>query len=407
MTYYVHWYDNEKTIMCEGFFLKVIIKIKALRHKAWQGVWRLTPIKQNKIILWADNFKSFGCSPKYIALYLAEHFAGKYDLVWVLEQGREVPAGLPEGIRIVRHFSMQYLKEIATAKVVICNARTGKVHAFKKRGGQYYIQTWHSSLRLKKIEGDAPGLSDSYVQTAIQDSRKIDLLLSGCRFSTDIFRRAFWYDGEILESGTPRCDGFFADPAPVRQKVYRYYGIDPSQKLVLYAPTFRKDKKPSLYGFDPGALQNALGSEWVVGCRLHPNLNGQVDTGTAISMSGYPDMQELLVACDLLITDYSSSMFDMAVAGKRCVLYVPDLAQYMANERGLYFDMEALPFSRAQDMESLCRCVQEFDSDTYQNSLAAFREQIGSYEDGNAAMAVAERIEKVCYGESEHYRSGT
>lgn len=373
----------------------MINKIKALRHNLWQGFWRLTPIQQNKIILWADNFKSFGCSPKYIALYLAEHFPGKYDIVWVLEQGREVPADLPDGIRIVRHFSMQYLKEIATAKIVICNARTGEVHAFKKRRSQYYIQTWHSSLRLKKIEGDAPGLGEQYVQTAMQDSRKIDLLLSGCRFSTDIFRRAFWYDGHILEKGTPRCDGFFADKGAVKEKVYRYFGIPADKKLVLYAPTFRRDKKPSLYGFNPEALQNALGESWVVGCRLHPNLNGAVDMGTAIPMSGYPDMQELLIACDLLVTDYSSSMFDMAVAGKRCVLYVPDLTQYMTNERGLYFDVASLPFPQAQDMESLCRCVQEFDANAYQKSLAAFCTQIGSYEDGNAAAAVAERIQQL------------
>lgn len=370
--------------------------VKSLRHKVWQGCWRAMPIQTNKIVLWSDNFKTFGCSPKYIALYLNRHFPGKYDIVWVLDRDREVPADFPAGIRLVRYFSMEYLKEIATAKVIICNHRTSPYHYFRKRKGQFYIQTWHSSLRLKMIEGDVPGLSDSYVEAAREDSRKIDLLLSGCRFSTDIFRRAFWYDGEILEAGTPRCDGFFGDTSAVRKKVFRWFHIPEGKKLALYAPTFRKDMTASLYGFDPDRLQRSLGDDWCVGCRLHPNLNADVPAGAAIPMSKYPDMQELLQACDLLITDYSSSMFDMAVAGKKCALYVPDFQQYLANERGLYFDIRELPFPRAENMEQLCGVITDFSG--YEARCAGFLEKIGNYEDGNAAATVAKRIESVTRG---------
>lgn len=373
-----------------------IQNIKALRHEAWLGICKAMPIQQNKIILWSDNFKTFGCSPKYIARYLAAHFPGKYDLVWVLERERPLPEGLPEGIRVVRYFSMEYLKEISTAKVIICNHRTGDYHYFRKRKRQVYIQTWHSSLRLKKIEKDAPGLPDDYAAYAKADSDKIDLLLSGCAFSTDIFRRAFWYDGEILESGTPRCDCFFEDNRAVKEKVYRRYGISMDKKLALYAPTFRKDKTASVYGMDFARLGDALGRDWAVGCRLHPNLNADVSGEDCISMTGYPDMQELLCACDLLITDYSSSMFDMAVAGKKCVLYVPDLQSYMANERGLYFDIQSLPFAKAGSMDELCCHVSDFDG--YEGRCAAFLKEIGSFEDGNAAKRVAERIERICYG---------
>ncbi|MBR4863347.1 MAG: CDP-glycerol glycerophosphotransferase family protein [Oscillospiraceae bacterium] len=359
------------------------------------------PLKKNKILFWADNFKSFGCSPKYIATRLARECPGKYDLVWVLERGRPIPEGLPEGIRIVRYFSMQYLQEIATAKVIICNHRTGPYHRFEKRKGQYYIQTWHSSLRLKKIEGDAPLLEPEYVAYAKADSQKIDLLLSGCRFSTDIFRRAFWYDGEILECGTPRCDGFFGDTEAVREKVFSYYNIPKGKKLALYAPTFRKDGKPSLYGFSPEAMAQSLGDGWVIGCRLHPNLAGSVDTGCGRNMTGYPDMQELLQSCDLLITDYSSSMFDMAIAGKACVLYMPDLSAYQEKERGLYFDVTTLPFPKAETMEALCRCMETWDEEGYKNGLQAFCRQIGSFETGTAAQTVAQRLETICFGRIE------
>jgi CDP-glycerol glycerophosphotransferase len=374
----------------------LILQIKSLRHKAYQAYCRVKPVQKNKILLWSDNFKSFGCSPKYIALYLAKQFPGKYDLVWVLEQDRPIPQGLPAGIRVVRYFSMEYLKEIATAKVIVCNHRMGPFHYFKKRKGQYYIQTWHSSLRLKKIEGDAPELDQKYVDQAKIDSENIDLLLSGCRFSSDIFRRAFWYDGEIYEYGTPRCDGFFGSNQAVRQKVFDFYGIPQNKKLALYAPTFRKDKKASLYGMDFAMLGQALGEDWVMGCRLHPNIAADLTVDNAIAMSKYPDMQELLAACDLLITDYSSSMFDMAVAGKQCALYLPDLKQYTAGERGLYFDIRSLPFPKGENMEEFCRCLKEFEG--YQARCAAFLKEIGSFEDGNAAAAVAKRIEEICYG---------
>ena len=78
---------------------------------------------------------------------------------------------------------------------------------YKKRDGQFYVQTWHSSLRLKKIEADAvDGLTDNYIKMAKADSKQTDLLISGCQFSTEIFRRAFWYDGPIVSTGTPRGD---------------------------------------------------------------------------------------------------------------------------------------------------------------------------------------------------------
>ena len=375
--------------------MNVMRRIKSLRHELWLEFWRRMPLQQNKIILWSDNFKTFGCSPKYIALYLAEKHPEEYDIVWVLEREKPVPEDLPSGIRIVRYFSMEYLKEIATAKVIICNHRTSDYHFFQKRSGQYYIQTWHSSLRLKTIEGDVPQLPESYLQAARQDSQKIDLLLSGCRFSTDIFRRAFWYDGEILEKGTPRCDRFFADTTAAKEKVYRHFGIPSGKKLALYAPTFRNDGIASLYGFDPNKLLQSLGEDWCIGCRLHPNLNAEIPDGPAIPMSKYPDMQELLCACDLLITDYSSSMFDMAVAGKKCALYLPDLDQYLARERSLYFDLQELPFPKATDMDALCSVVADFSG--YNARCADFLDQIGNFEQGNAAAEVAKQIAKVCH----------
>ena len=379
--------------------MNVINRVRSLRHQLYLRYFRSLPLQKNKILLWADSFKSYGCSPKYIAEHLLKNAPGEFELVWVFDAAVTVPEDLPKEIRMVRYFSIDYLREISTAKFIVCNSRMGRAHYFDKRKGQVYIQTWHSSLRLKMIEGDAEAtLGQSYVNMAKEDSAKIDLLLSGCKFSTDIFRRAFWYDGEILESGTPRCDLFFTEMQAVREKVFRRYGISPEEKLVLYAPTFRDSKTAQTHGLDFSALKAALeaktGEKWAVGCRLHPNLHSDVSESGVISMSRYPDMQELIAAADCLITDYSSCMFDMAVAGKPCLLYAPDLEEYTARERGLYFDIKELPFPLCRDMDELYGAVTGFDESDYRIAVEQFLADIGSYEDGQAAARVAAQIKE-------------
>ncbi len=370
--------------------MKLINKIKKIRHEVYIEFFRHIPLQENKIILWANGFKQYGCNPKYITEYLLNTYPGKFDLVWVFESGATIPEDLIKKVRIVYYFSMEYLRELYTAKFVICNMRTGYAHYWKKRPGQIYIQTWHSSLRLKKIEGDAAQyFSEDYIDECKADSKKIDVLLSGCKFSTKIFRKAFWYDGEILECGTPRCDVFFNNTGDTKKKVYKYYDIPEDRKLILYAPTFRSNKPSDFLGMDFNSLKRILGKEWVVGARLHPNVLASVVPDGAISMSKYSDMQELLVAADILLTDFSSCMFDMAIAGKTCVLYAPDLKEYLEKERGLYFNIMELPFPIAKDMDELCKILSNFDYEKYQRKLRKFMSEIGSYEDGHAT-------EKIC-----------
>ena len=162
--------------------------------------------------------------------------------------------------------------------------------------------------------------------------------------------------------------------------------------MVLYAPTFRSNKPSDFLGMDFKRLKTSLGKKWIVGARLHPNVLESVVPEGAVSMSRYSDMQELIVAADILITDFSSCMFDMAIAGKPCVLYAPDLEEYLEKERGLYFDIEKLPFPIAKDMDELCKILSTFDKKDYQNKLNRFMSEVGSFEDGYAAERVCEYI---------------
>lgn len=380
-----------------------IAKLKKMRLRAYIGIYRCLPIKRNKIILWADNFKHYGCSPKYITEYILKQYPGKYDLVWVFDHDVNVPLDLSSGIRVVRYFSLKYLRELHTARFIICNTRMGYAHMWHKRKEQKYIQTWHSSIRLKKIEGDASeNLPQTYIEQAKSDSLRTDLIVSGCEFSTRIFKNAFWYDGPILQAGTPRCDIFFKGLCnEVRQKVHRILGIDPEMKILLYAPTFRHGFVPNLHGLDFSRIVEALntryGTNWQVLYRFHPNVRNDQSQGPGfgINVSSYPDIQELIAAADCLITDYSSCMFDMAIAHKPCFLFAPDLHAYLQTERKLYFDPRQLPFPLAENNDELIRAINDFAKDSYLLRVEKFLQEVGSHEDGKASDRVVKYIESI------------
>ncbi len=377
--------------------------IKRLRHKAYIALFRSLPVQKNKIICFSNNLKSYGCSPKYITEYLSENYPYKYDIVWAFNEDAKIPNDLPRGVRTVRYFSIDFLRELHTARVIISNCRISPALMFKKRRGQFYIQTWHSSLRLKKIEGDAD-LPESYIENAKKDSQNIDLLVSGCDMSTKIFKNSFWYSGEILKSGTPRCDMFFSSDT-ASDKVYGLYQIPRDKKLALYAPTFRKDYAQNDLGLDYTALKAALekrfGGEYYILYRFHPNviMGAEDDENPTwlVNATKYDDMQQLLAAADVLITDYSSCMFDAAVGEKPCFLYAPDLQDYIKNERGLYFDIKDLPFETALSNEELCSLVEGFDKEKYNADISEFLKTVGSYEDGNACKRIAEVINNKCF----------
>ncbi|MBO5413489.1 MAG: CDP-glycerol glycerophosphotransferase family protein, partial [Clostridia bacterium] len=176
--------------------MNIVNMVKRLRHKFLIKMYSSIPIKKNKIIIWSNSFKSYGCNPKYIAEYILENYPGEFDIVWVIDADLPVPSDIPEGVRIVRYFSKQYLYELHTARFVVCNARTSDAYFWHKRKNQIYIQTWHSSIRLKTIEKDAENsLPERYIEAAKSDSKKIDYIISGCDFSSRIFKESFWYDG--------------------------------------------------------------------------------------------------------------------------------------------------------------------------------------------------------------------
>lgn len=363
------------------------------------------PIKKNKIFFISFFGDRYGYNPKYISEYILEHYPiDKFDLVWGFNDTlSKAPLTDFKKVKIV---SLRYFYEICTSKIVISNARTDGW--FVKRKGQYYIQTWHGGLGLKQIEKDAEDtLHPQYVEIAKRDSKKCDLLLSGCQFGTTVFKRSFWYDGEIFEHGTPRNDVFFQNNNLIKGEILNTLKIPDDYKVVMYAPTFRKHNNYDVYNLNYQAVLETLkdnsDEKWIILVRLHPNISyksSQLVYGEhVINVSSYEDVQELLSVTDVLITDYSSLVFDFALTQRPCFLYVPDLVDYMSQDRKLYFDISELPFTNAVSHNVLLNQIQNFDSKEYRAKLLRFLNKIGSFEDGKACEHVLNRIEKVCFGE--------
>lgn len=382
-----------------GWVLNRIVKTP-LNIAAWVANI-VTPIKHGRVVCWAYNFQQYSCNPRYLTEHLLKHHP-EFEICWVFRKGVNT-SELPEGIKAVRFRTWEYLRLMASAEFLLTNARTDPWRIYwHKREGQKYAMLWHAGVALKRIEADAADkLSFSYLQRAKADSKVCDLMISGCRMQTTLQREKFWYEGEILERGIPRNDIFFdtARRGELRQRVAAHYGIAPDSRIILYAPTFRVDLNTKPYALDWARIMPVIskmfgGENVAVLVRMHPNLIGKVDTSHLVAYEGvydatlYHDMQELLSVADMLITDYSSSMFDFALQGRPCLLYATDANAY---DRGFYFDLKELPFPLIESEDQLLTTIEKFNIEAYTSRLNTFfTERVGLKEDGHAAEALAE-----------------
>lgn len=356
------------------------------------------PIENKKIVV--DNFfgRGFGDNPKYIIDEVLRHDPS-IDIVWLINDHVDVKE-FPAGIRTVKIGSPKAAYEYATAHIWIDNIKNN----FKgiKRPEQFYLQTWHGGIAFKKIEKAVEShLDPSYVEASKKDSKITDVILSDSKWVTNSIRDNFWYDGEILETGFPRNDAFFNNTNETEERVRQFYNISPNTKIVLYAPTFRNNVKIEdqqfLYEVNGAKIKEAcekkFGGRYVFLERVHPNVASQIDLPVSDfvkSANDYPDMQDLLVAADVLITDFSSSVFDFILNKHRVFLFAKDYEQYISSERELNFDIKKdLPFSFANSETELIQNISSYDDKKGKRDVEKLINSFGLKEDGHASERVA------------------
>ena len=221
---------------------------------------------------------------------------------------------------------------------------------FRKDPGQVYLQTWHGTP-LKRIGRDVPSrqVSLSYRDLMDREAQWWDLLLAQNAYAAQVLPRALGYGGAVLTAGLPRNDLLINDDGAVRSKVRRRLGIGPSQRVLLYAPTWRDDARDAggrtgwVGHLDVPAATRRLGRQWTILVRGHHNIASRAAAADgAVDVSGWPEITELLLAADALVTDYSSALFDYAHLRRPMYFLAPDLQAFTA-QRGFYLDPALLP----------------------------------------------------------------
>ena len=395
----------EGTWLCKG--IKQKVGVDKMLNKLCRYVRRciiilikwvmpVFPIKKDQICFMNFYGRGFGDNPKYICEELHRQYP-ELKLYWLSNK----EDGIPQYVKYVRFRSLKSYYILATARVWVDNVRFSKgVH---KKSGQYYIQTWHASHSQKRLEHEAEDkIGKLYIRQAKRDGKITDLMISNSKMQSEDFRNNFWYKGEIMECGAPRNDFLISNKNNtfVATEIKRKLGILDDRKIILFAPTFRDNEDNSYYALDFKLLKQAAEKHYnqqcVVLVRWHPNVADRTQNikfvNGVINVSEWPDMQELILICDLLITDYSSSIFDAMIIDKEVVIYAPDLEEYNQT-RGLRDFFWKLPFPIYETQQIMFDELPTYHSDV--NLIERFQDWYGSYDKGNASSTVAQRIGNV------------
>ena len=341
--------------------------------------------------------KQYSCNPRAIYDELRRRGTG-LQCVWITRDGQ---FRVPDGGRTVVRDSREHYELAARARFLVSNML--QPSWYRRPDGQVYLQTWRGTpLKRIGLDLERPQFANgiAYHDRIRTDVTGWSALLSANSFSTPIFRRAFNFDGDILEYGYPRNDLLRSSHSAMRAAgIRRQLGLSADQRIVLYAPTWRDDAttKAAGYGFplhlDLGALARALGPEHVTLVRAHPMMEEALVTdvadGRIIDVTTYPDMADLLLIADVLITDYSSAMFDFALTGLPMLFFTYDFERYRDRLRGFYFDFEAEapgPLLRtSDDVIDAIRRLEDIGHG-YRAAYDSFAAKFCGHEDGQAAV---------------------
>ena len=353
----------------------------------------ILPIKKNKILFVSHDGRQYSCNPKYMFEYIYNLYKDDYLYIWSLRDRKNIPNHY-NNVKTCGYLTLKYIYSIMTAKYIITNTTIDPFFPIRKN--QFIIYTWHGGGAYKKAAENNLYKKLNISKMIMRDirSKMINYVISSCEASTNVYCKVWNISKDLfLPIGMPRNDMLFSQNNEIMNKIYKYYSIEPEKGIVLYAPTFRGNfKKPENIDYFLGLdIENILQllklkfrKDFIFLYRFHYVILDKTDKTTNIfSATNYPDMQELLYAADILITDYSSSMWDFSLTFKPCFIYAPDLEKYKY-EQGFYTPIEEWPFPVAQSNEELGRNIMQFDMENYNQSVKKHHDDLGSYETGTA-----------------------
>ncbi|WP_241773263.1 CDP-glycerol glycerophosphotransferase family protein [Bacillus sp. LL01] len=376
-------------------------------YKILFSIIGLFPVKKDLIIFESFSGKQFSCNPRAIYEYLCEKNS-PHKMYWSIDKKAEI-TDINNSVLTVNRFSIKWLFLLPRARYWISNSRMPLW--MKKHKDTIYIQTWHGTP-LKKLGVDIdevvmPGTTtDDYKENFVKETGKWDYLISPNAYSTDIFKRAFKFNKNIIETGYPRNDYLISNNNFERINLLKEkLGIPIGKKIILYAPTWRDDEyhRKGEYKFelkfDLNKFEKELKNDYIILLRMHYlvkesfDLSGYKDF--IYDYSDYSDIRDLYLVSDILITDYSSVFFDYLILDRPIIFFTYDIEKYRKKTRGFYFDLEVnSPGPLVKTSNELLELLQLITRTEYtiSESQLNFKSKYSYLENGSSTKKVLKKI---------------
>lgn len=367
-------------------------------------LFRLLPINKNLVAydsLWSSAIND---NPRGMYEYLYKNHP-ELKHAWLLMQTNKVDAGPAEQ---VRKNSLRYWYVLATAHYLIEN--TNLPNQYSKRRGQVEVQTYHGTF-MKTMGFDEPHFKNASNRIRNNFSRRIsrwDLVITPSKYMTSKVRSAYGYEGEIIESGYPRNDALISNNnEEYITELKKKLGIPLDKKVVLYAPTFRNQSGFDL-DLDLDKMRKQLGEEYIFLVRLHYFVANSINIAGykpfALDVSNYPNINDLYLIADCLITDYSSVMFDFGYLRKPSLYFAYDKAEYTGDARGVYLDYDnVVPGPIVTTNDEIVSALNDLEGmrRDYADKREAFYNRFCEFgRDGLAAQKASERMLQIKQSDS-------
>ncbi len=348
--------------------------------------YRKEPIDKKCIMFEAYWGRKYSCNPRGLYEYINDNYP-EYKCVWSLNDEKTPVYG--NAIR-VRRQSPEYYHYLATAKYFVSNVN---FEPRKKKKAQVEIHTTHGTP-YKKVVMDVYD-SDAPRQRQLKAVKNWDYLVVQGRFGEENGPRWYGFENTILKTGYPRTDCLFDITETEKQRLREKFGLPSGKKIILYAPTFREEQIFEMQ-MDLDAMRSALADDHILMIRLHHFTTDAykvpADGSFIFDMGSCEDISDLYKISDIMITDYSSVMFDYALTGGRMIFFTYDLEEYTQNIRGCYFDIEKeAPGPIVRTTEELIESILHPD-DSYETRLDEFRDKYLTYERPDSSREIFETV---------------
>ena len=350
---------------------------------------------EKKVIFNSFGGKQYSLDPRAISEKMHMMYP-EFKLVWVIWPQYRSNIDIPDYIKVIDG-RWEFVREMATAAAYVTTNPLEK--DIVKRKGQFFIQTWHGDRGFKRCLYEAWGYREGK-KVEIFDNELTDLCIAASDYGVDVYHNAFRYNGEILKIGMPRNDKLIDPNTNEVETIKSRLGISAGTKVLIYAPTFSDSNKGiqdamiDINGTLKFLMKN--GEDWICLVRSHSASKGIAIESNShiINVSAYPDIADLLLISDMLITDFSSCAGDFILRKKPVILALFDEYGYRQTEQNFRVKVEDTGFLIAHNQHELIDILRTYTLDEFADNCDKVLRFYGTIENGNSAEEICNRIKK-------------